>query len=178
MYLPAIVTVGHYFKKRRALATGIAVCGSGIGSFVFAPLCEFLIEKYTWKGAMWIISAIVLNCIPCAILLRPLEHTVKARQEKADCLLDDYNDSGIVKDEESIEKDIEGIEKDVEGFVEVREPKKEKIFDFDLLKSPTFLLYGLSSFLATAGKYNSHIQSTLDNSNSDKPNFAKFDASI
>jgi len=40
MYLPSIVMVGYYFDKRRALATGIAVCGSGIGSFVFAPLTE------------------------------------------------------------------------------------------------------------------------------------------
>ena len=29
VFLPAIVTVGYYFEKRRAFATGIAVCGSG-----------------------------------------------------------------------------------------------------------------------------------------------------
>lgn len=29
IYLPAIVTVGYYFEKKRAFATGIAVCGSG-----------------------------------------------------------------------------------------------------------------------------------------------------
>ena len=28
-YLPSVVCVGYYFEKRRALATGIAVCGSG-----------------------------------------------------------------------------------------------------------------------------------------------------
>lgn len=29
MYLPSIVIVNFYFLRRRALATGIAVCGSG-----------------------------------------------------------------------------------------------------------------------------------------------------
>ena len=41
VYLPAIVIVGQWFEKRRALASGIAVCGSGIGAFVFAPLSRF-----------------------------------------------------------------------------------------------------------------------------------------
>ena len=35
IYLPAVVCVGYYFESKRALATGIAVCGSGVGTFVF-----------------------------------------------------------------------------------------------------------------------------------------------
>lgn len=75
MYLPAIVMVGYYFEKKRALATGIAVCGSGIGNFVFAPLCEFLLKKYSWQGAMWIISGMVLNGIVFSTFFRPLSET-------------------------------------------------------------------------------------------------------
>jgi MFS family permease len=37
IYLPSIVSVGYYFEKKRAMATGIAVCGSGIGTFIFSP---------------------------------------------------------------------------------------------------------------------------------------------
>ena len=44
VYLPSVVIVGYYFEKRRALATGIAVCGSGVGCFAFAPLTNFLLE--------------------------------------------------------------------------------------------------------------------------------------
>jgi len=29
IYVPAVIAVGFYFEKRRALATGIAICGSG-----------------------------------------------------------------------------------------------------------------------------------------------------
>ena len=33
VFLPAIVCVGLYFETKRALATGIAVCGAGVGAF-------------------------------------------------------------------------------------------------------------------------------------------------
>ena len=40
IYLPAIVSVSMYFEKKRAFATGIAVCGSGLGTFIMAPVTE------------------------------------------------------------------------------------------------------------------------------------------
>ena len=43
LYLPNIVAVSYYFQHRRALATGMAVCGAGVGCFVFAPLCKYLL---------------------------------------------------------------------------------------------------------------------------------------
>lgn len=141
LYLPSIVVVGHYFKKRRALATGIAVCGSGIGGFVFAPLSEFLIEMYSWKGAMWIISAIVLNGIPIAMLLRPL-----AGSEEEDKRRRNTPKSGA-------KTQLLGNE-----TCEESKPSKwaqccdlSSMFDFELLKSPTFLVYGLSCFLCMLG---------------------------
>ncbi|KAK3107469.1 hypothetical protein FSP39_015235 [Pinctada imbricata] len=73
MYLPAIVMVGYYFEKRRAFATGIAVCGSGIGGFVMAPLCEILLHEYNWIGGLWIISGMVLNGMVFSLFFRPLE---------------------------------------------------------------------------------------------------------
>ncbi|XP_016982413.1 monocarboxylate transporter 12 [Drosophila rhopaloa] len=73
IYLPAIVSVTQYFEARRSLATGIAVCGSGFGTTVFAPLTEYLIGSYGWRGAMLIIGGIVLNCIIFGAMFRPLE---------------------------------------------------------------------------------------------------------
>ncbi|VBB35587.1 unnamed protein product, partial [Acanthocheilonema viteae] len=45
IYLPSIVTVGYYFEKKRSIATGIAVAGSGVGTFVLPPLCIVLINR-------------------------------------------------------------------------------------------------------------------------------------
>ncbi|XP_062588832.1 monocarboxylate transporter 12-like [Saccostrea cucullata] len=72
MYLPAIVSVSHYFEKKRSFATGIAVCGSGLGTFIFAPVSKLLVDEYTWKGAVLIEAGIILNCILCGALFRPL----------------------------------------------------------------------------------------------------------
>lgn len=71
--MPSIVMVGFYFDRKRALATGIAVCGSGIGTFVFAPLGSMLLESYGWKGANIILAGIILNGIVCGAVFHPLE---------------------------------------------------------------------------------------------------------
>lgn len=63
VYVPAVVAVGFYFEKRRALATGIAVCGSGIGTFVLAPLTTWLLENYGWRGTILIFVSISLFLI-------------------------------------------------------------------------------------------------------------------
>ncbi|XP_014771722.1 monocarboxylate transporter 12 [Octopus bimaculoides] len=75
IYLPAIVCVGFYFEKRRSFATGLAVCGAGIGTFIFAPLSQFLLEFYGWKGAVLISAGLILNCILCGALFKPLPKT-------------------------------------------------------------------------------------------------------
>ncbi|XP_067131694.1 monocarboxylate transporter 12-B-like isoform X2 [Centruroides vittatus] len=76
IYLPAIVSVGYYFSTKRAFATGIAVCGSGVGAFIFAPLCQKLLEIYGWKGALVILAGFTLNCMVFGALMRPLNATV------------------------------------------------------------------------------------------------------
>nr|XP_036232034.1 uncharacterized protein LOC106626718 isoform X2 [Bactrocera oleae]XP_036232035.1 uncharacterized protein LOC106626718 isoform X2 [Bactrocera oleae] len=86
IYLPAIVSVTTWFEARRSLATGIAVCGSGFGTFVFAPLTEYLIGSFGWRGAMLIIGGIVLNCIIFGALFRPLEAPKPSKAQKSDII--------------------------------------------------------------------------------------------
>lgn len=72
IYLPAIVSVGYYFTTRRALATGLAVCGSGIGAFLFAPFTQWLLSKMDWMNTLMILAALALNCSVFGALMRPL----------------------------------------------------------------------------------------------------------
>lgn len=80
-YLPAIVAVSFYFEKRRSLATGLAVCGSGLGTFIFAPLTNLLLEEYSWKGTILIETGILLNCIICGAVFRPMEPNPQLKTE-------------------------------------------------------------------------------------------------
>lgn len=49
-YVASVVIVAYYFDKKRSFATGLAVCGSGIGTFIFAPLIQLLLDEYGWRG--------------------------------------------------------------------------------------------------------------------------------
>lgn len=82
IYLPAIVCVAQYFEKKRSFATGLAVCGSGFGTFVLAPVCKLLIEEYGWQGAMLLLGGFTLNIVVCGIIFRPLEGDVEGNKGK------------------------------------------------------------------------------------------------
>ncbi|KAG8181256.1 hypothetical protein JTE90_013027 [Oedothorax gibbosus] len=101
IYLPAIVSVGYYFSTKRAFATGIAVCGSGMGAFVFAPLTQFLLDSYDWKGALLILAGLALNCSIFGALMRPLRPPPrKTKQNGKSSILSNQDkekaDSGVV----------------------------------------------------------------------------------
>lgn len=72
-YIPAIIAVTCHFEKRRGLATGLAVTGSGLGSFAFPPLMGFLMELYAWRGMLLVMGGVCLELIVAGSLYRPAE---------------------------------------------------------------------------------------------------------
>lgn len=84
-YVAAVVIVAYYFDAKRSFATGISVCGSGVGTFIFAPLTQHLVDEYNgWRGASVILAGIFLNMVICGALYRDLEWTknLKANSTK------------------------------------------------------------------------------------------------
>ncbi|XP_053682690.1 monocarboxylate transporter 12 isoform X2 [Sabethes cyaneus] len=73
IYLPAIVSVTMYFERLRSLATGIAVCGSGLGTFIFAPVTEILVTNLGWQNALLVMAVIVLGTSLFGAMFRPLK---------------------------------------------------------------------------------------------------------
>lgn len=70
-FVPSVATVGQWFEKRRGLATGIAVSGTGIGSLVLAPLSSELIDSSGWRSAMRVLALIsVVTVIAAASVMR------------------------------------------------------------------------------------------------------------
>lgn len=75
----AVVAVTYYFDRRRALATGltgktrlllrcssqITVCGTGLGTAVFAPLVDFLLSVFKWNGALLWLGGILGMQVLC-----------------------------------------------------------------------------------------------------------------
>lgn len=55
LYLPPIATGPKWWPDRRALATGFAVVGLGLGSFIMAPIATWIIENHGWRNVfIWI----------------------------------------------------------------------------------------------------------------------------
>ncbi|XP_029177418.1 monocarboxylate transporter 7 isoform X3 [Nylanderia fulva] len=75
IYVPAVITTGFYFERWRALATGIAVCGSGIGAFLLAPITDILVKNFGWRGALLFQAGMLLNCAIFGAMFRPVKPT-------------------------------------------------------------------------------------------------------
>lgn len=69
-YVTAVVSVAFWFDKRRTLAVGLAASGTGIGTFAFAPLTDWLLYEFGWRGTTMILGGIFLNCCVCGMLMR------------------------------------------------------------------------------------------------------------
>ncbi|KAJ8319187.1 hypothetical protein KUTeg_004278 [Tegillarca granosa] len=72
-YLNSVVMVAVYFDKNRGFASGISECGTGVGTFLFAPFLEMCINEYGWRGAILIFAGIISNLIVCGTIFR-LQH--------------------------------------------------------------------------------------------------------
>ncbi|GFO16903.1 monocarboxylate transporter 14, partial [Plakobranchus ocellatus] len=70
-YSPSLVFVGLHFKKRRSLANGLSLAGSGIGSFALPNLMRWMLNVYGWTGCCMVMGAIMLHVCACALLFRP-----------------------------------------------------------------------------------------------------------
>ncbi|XP_069583963.1 monocarboxylate transporter 14 [Ranitomeya imitator] len=92
VYLPAVVMVGQYFQKRRALAQGLSTTGTGFGTFLITVLLKYLCVEFGWRNAMIIQGAVTLNLCVCGALMRPLDSrgqcTVENQDKKEASLLD------------------------------------------------------------------------------------------
>ncbi|XP_055932857.1 monocarboxylate transporter 13-like [Argiope bruennichi] len=78
IYLPTIVSVALHFNLKRSSAMGISMAGSGIGSMLFAPFLEWLINYYgSWKGALIITTGLTLHCLVFSFFYREFEAVVE-----------------------------------------------------------------------------------------------------
>jgi predicted MFS family arabinose efflux permease len=79
-FTPAIATIGHWFSKRRALATGIACTAGGIGGIVFPLIILYTAPTIGYPWAIRIVGFICLvaGCFACVLLRKRLPHNKQA----------------------------------------------------------------------------------------------------
>nr|XP_022913330.1 monocarboxylate transporter 3-like [Onthophagus taurus] len=78
MYVSAVIAVGYYFERWRGLASGMSLCGAGIGATSLPPIITILLHEIGWRDTFYVISALILTCYLSGIVFRPLK-PVKVR---------------------------------------------------------------------------------------------------
>jgi MFS family permease len=64
--VPYTAILGHWFEKKRGLASGIAVSGMGLGTFILVPFSQHFITLWGWRLTFSILGGLVM------IMLLPL----------------------------------------------------------------------------------------------------------
>ena len=147
-YFNSLKTVTDYFDKRLALASGIAECGAGLGTIIFAPITDFLVTEYRWRGTILILSGIVAHIIACGALYRPLDRN----QEVLDVGKNKDNSLFTVENVETSNRTEINVFSLSNGSIVPVKDKKSRIklfcqrYSANLLKIP-FIIFAISNFV-------------------------------
>ena len=60
------VIIAHWFERKRGLASGVAVSGMGLGTFLLVPLSQHFISLWGWRPTFVLLGGLVLLILlPC-----------------------------------------------------------------------------------------------------------------
>lgn len=79
---PALTMIGKYFYKKRPIANGFAMAGSPVFLSTLAPLNQYLINAFGWRGSFLILGGLLLNCCVAGSLMRPLPQPPKTDKDE------------------------------------------------------------------------------------------------
>ncbi|XP_076862554.1 monocarboxylate transporter 2 [Brachyhypopomus gauderio] len=79
---PALTMIGTYFYKKRPIANGFAMAGSPVFLSTLAPLNQYLINAFGWRGSFLILGGLLLNCCVAGSLMRPLHQPAKKAEKE------------------------------------------------------------------------------------------------
>ena len=90
MYSPSIVVVNQHFEKRRGLANGVSLAGSGVGSITIPPIMVYALHTYGLEGTLLLMGGMALNICVCGMLFRPpsfymRRHRLKMERRRMMC---------------------------------------------------------------------------------------------
>ena len=145
MYIPAVVAVAEHFSKRRALAMGICVCGTGVGTFLLAPVEHVLLTSLGWRWAFICMAAACFLCILCGLAMTPVQQEPTELQQRR-------RRSTIVSFHGDVLADLSMSSESLSFKKSCTQTLGSLFLSKDLLESPalsTFLLVALADGVAT-----------------------------
>lgn len=72
-FIAGVSVVGQWFHKRRGIAVGIAVAGSGLGQFLVTLFTGYLINTVKWRATLQILALInLVGLLVCSLAVKRL----------------------------------------------------------------------------------------------------------
>ncbi|XP_043120105.1 monocarboxylate transporter 13 [Puntigrus tetrazona] len=144
-WTPTVTMLGWYFDKRRPVANALASTGECVLTFILTPSFQFMVDQYSWRGAMLILGALQLNLCLCGALLRPLNRHVPSKElvEEKEPELEMLPQPHV--DSRSLQNGSDSKKSD---------PLKVKIIryvDYTLIANARFMVYSMFGVFAALG---------------------------
>ena len=175
LFAPGNIVSSYYFENQRAIATGIAMCGSGVGVAIISPLANYLNINFGAQSVFVAFSLLALLSLFLGILTFPTtdkrENDNKAKSSESQASEDGYKtafhqmminlhgmtDQVVIgnKSDLKVEKKISSRLTnhrmsiiDLEfTYVEENEEKRGLLDKFSLLKDPRLIFYCLTNVM-------------------------------
>ncbi|KAH0555482.1 hypothetical protein KQX54_019252 [Cotesia glomerata] len=74
---PTVYIVTSYFLRLRGFANGLCISGSSLGSIFLPPVLNYLLQEFGYRGAVLIMSGVLLHVWAAALLYEPVEKHMK-----------------------------------------------------------------------------------------------------
>ncbi|CAL9697213.1 unnamed protein product [Knipowitschia caucasica] len=138
-WTPTVTMVGLYFDRKRPVANALSSAGECIFTFVFTPLSQWLIDSYSWRGAMLILGGLQLNLCVCGAMLRRLKTS-------QDCSRP--NEVEAVERERMLQNNSQSQHKVDKQALKC---KMSSYVDFSLVADLNFMVYSMFGVFAALG---------------------------
>lgn len=110
-YVTAVVSIAFWFDKKRTLAVGLGACGTGIGTFVYAPMTAYFIQEYGWRGTCLLLAGTFFNMIVAGMVMRDPEWWIlEQHKQDQNVLKKSHTRSEAIKSDGSPSDEFPGVE--------------------------------------------------------------------
>ncbi|KAM7423127.1 hypothetical protein PAMA_010923 [Pampus argenteus] len=129
----SLTIISKYFLAKRPLANGLAMAGSPVFLCFLAPLNQYLLNKFDWRGSFLVLGGLMLNCCVAGALMRPVvppRNQSYAPQKKVE---EQPNDSNKLKGNSM--------------------KTRKKVLDLSFFRDRSFIIYLIGNVMFIFGAY-------------------------
>lgn len=106
----AFVALNHYFAKKRGQAVGLSMAGTALGMLIMPQLVRYLLEEFSFRGAVLILAGLALHSAVGSFLLQPVKWHLKDEELDVEMIEADIPALGIIQEDDGDEDSLPEIQ--------------------------------------------------------------------